>query len=1022
MAQISIIDLGTIPNDGTGDVLRFGGQIINDNFAELNLKKLEAGTFVGSASDLDARISNIEIDYATLSTNQTLTGIKTFNVLPVSNVTPTGPFQLTNKDYVDNAIANINGYDFWNLKTNGIQRTTVQSQGDLDLTEGDGIKLSYSAGGVVEIAFINDNLGFITDAPADGSLYARIDNTWQTISLDAQDLQTTLDTGNTSTTGAQFLDGAKLQLTSDSVFTTQDPTSDNTIEVVKINGDNTRFSGISVSSTLNNETTESIRVFGTRSLAKLDTISDENFAYGAFNFAENLNTGIPRRLIGTQSDITYTPPATTSTYKVNLIGGFNSFIQIEDSSLNLPELERQEIDDVIGSFIYIWNKSPDIELQDITGFWSVIRTDTGDQRAAFGFVSQIFNFGGSKFTEGGAFYSASNDFFDVSYAQSNTNWYVFRSDIDVQSVFSGTIQAKSFLISSDDNDPFVGGNGFYATLNAGTLTNLRNYTFQDADGIIAFLSDTLSDAPADGSQYARQNNTWTIIQESQRVINSTNTIEATLNNGEYELNAIGVANYKEWAQYFGTRSGGNLNVQIGDYDAFNNNTYIDIVDSTGFIDLNATQGKVNLNAPLITALGNLEMFFTDLQFRGSGTTTITKTGSATNTLTLPTSSGTFALTSQLLGDAPADSQQYARQNGAWTVINIPPSGSPEGYFIDGIGSYNNQTISIGDGDFTFNTAIVTIGSAVDLYAPNSYVSINTQPAGASARLNANSLSQDRAQALPDKDGTFAMLSDIVAGIGEAPNDGKQYARQNESWQQVVAGGYQFITENLDINNDFFITIGDFNTSGIEVQNQSGFNYIQLGNFNFDARVDISTTDVRIGDQFGLGTGTLFQMFSSSISINVQSGLRLESGFNTQGVNLKLNAIAANNKYDCFFPQKTGNQTIAMVSDLDAVGAQSKSFTITDPINEVIPLFVLGDSISITNIVVSRLGASDLVYKLGYGNTLDAIDQDIGSTETVSSNGANVISIIEGVPANNFLFLDIIDNGVASQFHITINYE
>ena len=206
MAQINIIDLGTIPNDGTGDVLRFGGQIINDNFAELNLKKLEAGTFVGSASDLDARISNIEIDYATLSTSQTFTGVKTFNVLPVSNVTPTGAFQLTNKDYVDNAIANINGYDFWNLKTNGIQRTTVQSQGDLDLTEGDGIKLSYSAGGVVEIAFINDNLGFITDAPADGSLYARINNTWQTISLAAQDLQTTLDTGNTSTTSIELTD------------------------------------------------------------------------------------------------------------------------------------------------------------------------------------------------------------------------------------------------------------------------------------------------------------------------------------------------------------------------------------------------------------------------------------------------------------------------------------------------------------------------------------------------------------------------------------------------------------------------------------------------------------------------------------------------------------------------------------------------------------------------------------------------------------------------------------------------
>ncbi len=86
MAQITAIDLGTIPNDGTGDVLRFGGQIINDNFAELNVKKLEAGTFIGTATDLDGRIANIESDYATLSTAQTFTGVKTFNSLPVSSL------------------------------------------------------------------------------------------------------------------------------------------------------------------------------------------------------------------------------------------------------------------------------------------------------------------------------------------------------------------------------------------------------------------------------------------------------------------------------------------------------------------------------------------------------------------------------------------------------------------------------------------------------------------------------------------------------------------------------------------------------------------------------------------------------------------------------------------------------------------------------------------------------------------------------------------------------------------------
>ena len=41
MATLSDIDLGTSPNDGTGTPLRSGGQIINNNFSELNLSKVE---------------------------------------------------------------------------------------------------------------------------------------------------------------------------------------------------------------------------------------------------------------------------------------------------------------------------------------------------------------------------------------------------------------------------------------------------------------------------------------------------------------------------------------------------------------------------------------------------------------------------------------------------------------------------------------------------------------------------------------------------------------------------------------------------------------------------------------------------------------------------------------------------------------------------------------------------------------------------------------------------------------------
>lgn len=43
-------------------------------------------------------------------------------------------------------------YQSWNLKTNGVQRTTVQSGGTLDINQGNGISTSYNAGGVVNIS------------------------------------------------------------------------------------------------------------------------------------------------------------------------------------------------------------------------------------------------------------------------------------------------------------------------------------------------------------------------------------------------------------------------------------------------------------------------------------------------------------------------------------------------------------------------------------------------------------------------------------------------------------------------------------------------------------------------------------------------------------------------------------------------------------------------------------------------------------------------------------------------------
>jgi hypothetical protein len=62
------------------------------------------------------------------------------------------------------------GYTSWNLKTNSVQRTTVQSGGDLDLIAGTDISISYGAGGKVTIASTaTGSVDYISDVVLNGS-------------------------------------------------------------------------------------------------------------------------------------------------------------------------------------------------------------------------------------------------------------------------------------------------------------------------------------------------------------------------------------------------------------------------------------------------------------------------------------------------------------------------------------------------------------------------------------------------------------------------------------------------------------------------------------------------------------------------------------------------------------------------------------------------------------------------------------------------------------------------------------
>jgi len=66
--------------------------------------------------------------------------------------------------------ATYDNYVSWNLKTNGVQRTTVQSGGNLDIVAGTDISVSYGAGGVVTInSTATGSIDYISDIALNGN-------------------------------------------------------------------------------------------------------------------------------------------------------------------------------------------------------------------------------------------------------------------------------------------------------------------------------------------------------------------------------------------------------------------------------------------------------------------------------------------------------------------------------------------------------------------------------------------------------------------------------------------------------------------------------------------------------------------------------------------------------------------------------------------------------------------------------------------------------------------------------------
>lgn len=216
--------------------------------------------------------------YVTSNTNYYLNGISksgntlTFSVSGATNQTYTfGSLAFSSATY-DN-------YSSWNLKTGGVQRTTVGSGGDLDIVGGTNVTVAYSAGGVVTISSTDTNTTYSNATTSVAGLMSTTDKS-KLDGIAASANNYSLPAGSSTTRGGfkiGYTENGKnypVEVSSEKMYVNVPWTDTNTNTVTSV--------GVSGSETTG---TVTLAASGAASISQLDstvTISATNTTYGEY--------------------------------------------------------------------------------------------------------------------------------------------------------------------------------------------------------------------------------------------------------------------------------------------------------------------------------------------------------------------------------------------------------------------------------------------------------------------------------------------------------------------------------------------------------------------------------------------------------------------------------------------------------------------------------------------------------------------------------------------------------------------
>lgn len=227
------------------------------------------------------------------------------------------------------------------------------------------------------------------------------------------------------------------------------------------------------------------------------------------------------------------------------------------------------------------------------------------------------------------------------------------------------------------------------------------------------------------------------------------------------------------------------------------------------------------------ANGSADVEAAVIEAQQAATTSQQQATLATNSATIASNSATTAtqqaqaatdLVTQLeasvvLEEAPQDGQQYARQDGAWTVVEATGGGSVTS--VNSIAPDVNGNVTLSATDvgakpssyiptwsevtgkptvFPTNWANVadkpttftpTIGTTADTaLAGNTVIPTNTSDLTNDSGFITEAAIPTNVSQLTNDAGYITAAQVPTSGLEEAPNDGQQYARQNEAWSPV----------------------------------------------------------------------------------------------------------------------------------------------------------------------------------------------------------------------------------------------